>query len=373
MEDNTRHAPSAPVGNAIDDATVNNDACNERMQTIKPADVVPAISDTQCKNIKDNHGIYGTAENNCEDLTGELLCDIRQDLEYVLNMGVGNIFANDDSKCKEDDPSPTLASMWSRIYRFSQAVTCILCAYDPFINTLLKAGRFPQVLMGAQTEEFDEMDGCCKKVGYPTWVTPDELPTLDSNRPVTANGITRAIKDAIMSVWHIWEEEPEFTYFAQTINDPNDPYSLTEQMKKWPAKEGDTCLLASAPECGGGTAEYEYRHDNDPSGDLTVKWRFNKCLKKGGVEHLTNFAVTHINGGYYVDKGVYFFDETWQVLDADLGTLESRVDELERIFEHSVLSQDNTTQYVMATRPNLSAAKAVPCTNGKETLVFITG
>lgn len=373
MEDNTRHAPSAPVGPSIDNATVNNEQCAERMQTIKPADVVPAISDTQCESIKGNHGIYGTAENNCEDLTGELLCDIRQDLEYVLNMGPGNIFANDDSKCKEDDPSPTLASMWSRIYRFSQAVTCILCAYDPFINTLLKAGRFPQVLMGAQTEELDEMDGCCKKVGYPTWVTPDELPTLDSNRPVTANGIARAIKDAIMSVWHIWEEEPEFDYFAQTINGADDPYSLTEQMKKWPAKEGDTLLLASAPECGGGTAEYEYRHDNDPSGDLTVEWRFNKCLKKGGVEHLSNFAVTHINGGYYEDKGVYFFDETWQVMDADLGTLESRVDELERIFEHSVLSQDNTTQYVMATRPDLTTAEAVPCTNGKETLVFITG
>lgn len=106
---------------------------------------------------------------------------------------------------------------------------------------------------------------------------------------------------------------------------------------------------------------------------MVVKWRFNKCIKKGGNENLTNFAVTHITNGYYEEKGVYFFDETWQVLDADLGTLESRVDELERIFEHSVLSQDQTTQYVMATRPNLTQAKAVPCTNGKETLVFITG
>lgn len=373
MEDNTRHAPSAPEGNAADNSTLNNELCEQRLQVINPADVVDPIDETQCQNIKDNHGINGNRDNNCEDLTGELLCDIKQVLEYVLNMGPGVIFPNEDSKCQEDDPSPTLASMWSRIYRFTQAVTCILCAYDPFINTLLKAGRFPQVLMGAFTEDQTEMDGCCKKWGYPTWVTPDDYPTLDSNRPVTAFGIAKAIEDAILSVWHKWKEEPEFTYFAQTMDDANDPYSVVEQMKKWPAKEGDTLLLANSPECGSGTGIYEYRHDNDPSGDLTVKWRLNECVKKDGKQNLKNFAVTHITNGYYEEKGVYFFDETWQVLDADLGTLESRVDELERIFEHSVLSQDNTTQYVMATRPDLTTAKAVPCTNGKETLVFITG
>lgn len=373
MEDNTRHAPSATTGDAVINSTLNNQLCDERMKVVKPADVVDAINEEQCQHIKDNHGINGNRENNCEDLTGELLCDIRQVLEAVVDGGPMTIFANEDSKCSEDDPNPTLASMWSRIYRFSQAVTCILCAYDPFINTLLKAGRFPQVLMGAFTEDQTEMDGCCKKWGYPTWVTPDVYPTLDSNRPVTAWGIAKAIEDAILSVWHKWEEEPEFTYFAQTMSDPNDPYSVTEQMKKWPAKEGDTLLLANSPGCAEGTGIWEYRHDNDPSGDLTVKWRLNECVKKGGEQNLQNFAVTHITGGYYEEKGVYFFDGTWQVLDADLGTLESRVDELERIFARSVLAKDPSTQYVMATRPDLTTAKAVPCSNGKETLVFITG
>lgn len=253
MEENIslQHAPGAPLGNAVDNSTVNNDLCTERMKVIKPDDVVEAITDAQCQHIKDNKGIEGNRENNCDDLTGELLCDIRQVLDWVVNAGPVTIFANDDSKCQDDD-APTLASMWSRIYRFAQAVTCILCAYDPFINVLLKSGRFPQVLMGAMTLDDSEMDGCCKKTGYPVWVTPDDYPTLDSNRPVTALGITRAIQDAILSVWHKWEEEPEFNYFAQTLNDPNDPYSVAEQMKKWPAKNGDTLLLASSPECGGG-------------------------------------------------------------------------------------------------------------------------
>lgn len=373
MEENTKHSPSAPVGNSVDNATVNNDQCTARMGEIKPADVVPAITEAQCQHIKDNHGIDGDKDENCDDLNGELLCDIRQDLEYVLQMGVGQIFANDDSKCKEDDPSPTLASMWSRIYRFAQAVTCILCAYDPFINTLLKSGRFPQVLMGAQTEDDGEMDGCCKKVGYPIWVTPDELPTADSNRPVTAAGINQAIKDAILSVWHLWEEEPEFTYFAQTVNGEEDPYSLEKQMEKWPATEGDTALIASSDQCDGGTAEYEYRHDNDPSGETEVKWRFNKCIEKNGEENLTNFAVTHILKGQYEDKGVYFFDETWQVMDADLGALGEKIEDLEKIISNTVLSEEGQSPFVIATRPTLAEAEEVLCAEDKETLVLITG
>lgn len=370
MEEDNQKPRVAPIPNP-DEGTTENEQCAERLATIKPADVVPEITDEQCQNIKDNHGIYGTADENCDDLQGELLCDMRQEIEYLLNMGVGNIFANDDSKCKEDDPSPTLASMWSRIYRFAQAVTCILCAYDPFINTLLKSGRFPQILMGAQTEDDGQMDGCCKKVGYPTWVTPDDYPYADSRRPVTSDGVYRAIQDAILSVWHKWVEWPEFTYFAQTLNDPDDPYSLQEQIKKWPPKPGDTVLIAK--DGGTDTLLYKYRDDNDPTGDVTVDWHFEGAIKDMPGNNLTNFAVTHILNGYYEDKGVYYFDGTWQVMDADLGELESRVDELERIFEHSVLSQDNTTQYVMATRPDLTSAKAVPCTNGKETLVFITG
>lgn len=364
--------PSTPGGLDPNNSTVDAVRCYERGKVVKPDTVVPEITQTQCQNIKDNHGIYGNLQENCPDFTGELLCDIRQVLEYVLNMGVGNVFANDDSKCSDDD-APTLASMWSRIYRFAQAVTCVLCAYDPFINTLLKSGRFPQVLMGAQTEDDRTMDGCCRKVGYPTWVTPDEYPTYDSNRPVSAGGISRAIKDAILSVWHLWEEEPNFNYFAQTVNGADDPFSLMAQMEKWPAVEGDTCLIAHATECGNKTAIYQYRHDNDPSGELEVKWRFNECVEVGGKQNLTNFAVTHIFKGRYADKGMYFFDDTWQVMDADLGTIEDRVERLEGIYENAVTVLPGTTQIVFGTAATLEEAKAYPCDPEKDTIILVTG
>lgn len=366
--------PRSPDTGGADSSlgTSNTPQCAERQKVIKPADVIPAITEAQCENLQDNHGIYGDKNGNCDDLTGELLCDMRQDLEYVINMGVGNIFANDDSKCSDDDPSPTLASMWSRIYRFAQAVTCILCAYDPFISTLLKAGRFPQVLMGAQTETDGTMDGCCKKVGYPTWVDPDDYPREGSNRPVTSDGITRAVQDAILSVWHLWEEKPEFTYFAQTIDSSSDPFSLTVQMEKWPAVEGDTALIASDPtNCSGGTAEWEYRHDNDPSGDLEVKWRFNKCLNKAD-DNLTNFATTHVNKGYYEDKGVYYFDGTWQVMDASFGELEKRVDELEAKVSGAVTSPDGE-KYILTTAATVTDANNVPCSDDKTTIILVTG
>lgn len=355
------------------DSTTATPKCAARQQQILPADLVPEITDEQCQNLKDNHGIYGNLTENCEDFTGELLCDIKQVLEYVLEMGVGTIFANEDSKCQDDDPSPTLASMWSRIYRFAQAVTCVLCAYDPFINTLLKSGHFPQVLMGAQTEDDGSMDGCCKRIGYPTWVTPDDYPEYDSNRPVSAGGISRAIKDAILSVWHLWEEEPEFTFFAQTVDGKDDSRSLMAQMEKWEAVEGDTCLVAHSDECDGGTAIYEYRHDNDPSGELEIKWRFNECVEVGGKQNLTNFATTHITSGWYEGNGVYYFDGTWQVIDADLGQIEERVQNLESIYENAVTVMPGSKAILFGTADTVEEAKAYPCDPTRDTVILVTG
>lgn len=344
--------------------TTDTERCQVRMQSITPNFVVPAITEEQCENLKNNTGIDGTGEN-CDDLTGELLCDIRQALEYVVNMGVGNVFANEDSKCRDNDISPTLASMWSRIYRFVQAVTCVLCAYDPFINTLLKSGQYPEVLMGAQTETDGEMDGCCKRIGYPTWVKPDDNPSLDSTKPVSARGVAKAVADAILSVWHRWEEEPEFEYFADDMN------NLSSQMAGAPAVEGDRALVASSPDCDG-TAIYSYRKDVD-GGDDELKWRLDDCIKEGDEHNLVNFAVTHIVKGQYATRGMYYFDGTWQMIDADLGELETRLKALEKTYDRAVTVPENTMPVVLMTVPTLADAIAVECVEGRETVILVTG
>lgn len=339
--------------NVIDE-TLSGDYndCETRAEAVQPADIMAALTEEQCTNLKNNTGLDGTASDNCADIQGGLLCDIRQELESVLANDSMVIFANDFSKCSETDENPTLASMWSRIYRYSQAVACILCAYDPFMSNLLKSGRYPQVLMGAiQDNDEGEYEGC-HKTGYPVWVTPDSLPTEDSMKPVTSGGVYQAVRDAVLSVWHVWEDHPSFSYYA---DDTTELAAITGM------EEDDTCLVKT-----GASSKTNVIYTYDGS-----DWVEGEIV---GAD-LENFTVTHIEKGYYADKGLYYFLDgstpTWQVMDANLTDLEQRVGVLEARFASAVLPADNTS-YLITTRDTLADAMLVPATTGKTTLVFIT-
>lgn len=314
----------------------------ETKQYPRPAaEVVPVIDEIQCANLQAFIGINGDKNQNCDDLAA-LVCDIKQEVDALNIEDAITIAANDASKCADDD-LPTLASIFSRILRYLQASSCILCAYDPRLSTILKTGRYPQILFGSLQEG-----------GYPQWIAPDKTPTEDSQNPVTSAGIYKAIQDAILSVWHLWEEEPEFTYFAQTLDE------LNGQMADAPASNGDTALVASAD----GKTSLLYTYTNGA-------WKLTRQLTAAD-DNLTNFAVTHIVKGKYATNGVYYFDGTWQVMDTDMSELEAQVDELKKTYDKSVLSTD-TTSYVLTTRPTLADAKAVACTAGRDTIVLVTG
>lgn len=322
-------------------------------------EVVDDITEQECENIKANTGLDGNQKDNCDDLAS-MICDIKQGVQAVASERVMTVATNDASKCKDDD-DPTLASMWSRILRYSHAIACVLCAYDPYVATILKMGKYPQILMGAAQEG-----------GYPTWVEPDKLPELESKRPVTSEGIQEAIRQALLGVWHEWEEHPTFSYFAQTMSGTNDSQNLNTQTADTPPSEGDTALVAS----DGSRKNALYTYTGG-------KWVFTKQLSDDPDDGLVNFAVTNILKGYYATKDVYYFLDgttgagttggTWNVMDADLTELEKRVTELEKIFQNSVLGQSDGEQYVLTTRPNVAQAKAVACTSGKTTLTFVTG
>lgn len=324
--------------------------CVERSQVVKPADLIAAITEDQFESLKNNTGIYNNGHTNCDDLNGELLCDIRQDLEYVLQNRSMTIFANDFSKCSDDDDSPTLASMWSRIYRFAQAATAILCAYDPFIATLLKSGKYPQILMGS----IQEGGG-----GYPQWIAPDDYPTEGSQTPVTSEGVVKGINDALLSVWHLWEEHPEFDYFAQEYSTGEN--SLTSQTGM---VEGDTALVKT----DGTDWNIIYKYTGG-------KWVKQEAL---GLNSINNFSVTAINKGYYAGKEIYVFHDensnvdTWNIMDVDLKAIIERIEKVEKIYENTVHGADDIS-YVLTTATNLAGANSVPCTEGKDTIVLITG
>lgn len=313
----------------------------------KPNEVVSQIQSDECANLQNNSGLDGKQTNNYADLQS-MICDIRQGVEILASQKIMTIAANEVSKCQESD-DPTLASEWSRILRYAQAVTCILCKYDPKLATILLNGRFPQILMG-------NSDG----TGYPRWVSPDAKPESGSNRPVTSGGVYQAIQDALMSVWHLWAEHPEFNYFAQTLDDSSDNHNLESQMTSAPASEGDTALVGSGSE--GTSLLYTYTEG---------AWVFTRVLDNE-TDNLTNFATTHIVSGFYATKGVYYFDGTWQIMDADISDIQDQIDNLDNLFNNAVLSSSEPG-YILTTASDVTSAQAVPCDANKQTIVLITG
>lgn len=310
--------------------------------------VMPELTLAEVESLKANTGLDGKQKDNCSDLE-TILCSIKQDVDAVANGGTMVVSPNEDSKCN-DNEDPTLASMWSRILRYGQAVGAILCAYDPYIATLLKTGKYPQILMGAVQEG-----------GYPQWVNPDDYPAAGSSRPVASEGVIKGVKDAILSVWHLWEEEPRFDYFADTLNDEEDKFNLETQTEEYGALEGDRALVAK----DGDLTSLLYVYDG-------TNWVFEKQFTLED-DMLTNFATTHIEKGHYATHGMYYFDGTWQMIDADLGDLGSVIEELESVYNVAVKSADPDTRFVLTTRPTVAEAQKVPCTEGIQTIVLVTG
>lgn len=316
---------------------------------VKPDLVVEGITDEQCDSLKNNTGLDpDEGKNNCEVFNEELIPLLAQEINAILKGSDINIYANDESKCADDD-LPTHASMWSRIYRFSQALTCILCAYDPFLATLLKSGRYPQVLMAAEGSE------------YPVWQTPDSLPRKGSQVPITSDGVFRAIEDAILSVWHLWDEYPEFAYYF---------IDIAERDAQTGMADGDLALVRDGE-----------------NGDYNVVYSWNEAAEMWVEEEivgvdLPNFTVTHFTKGKWATKELYYMKSgdgatatpVWSIMDAHLEDLEQRLADLEARFAQGVvLAQDGTTNYLLTTRATLSEATAVPPTSGKTTITLITG
>ena len=314
------------------------------MDEVQPNLVVENITDEECQSLQNNTGADpDQGKDNCEFFNDELIPLLQQELNAILHGSDITIYANDESKCA-DDNLPTHASMWSRILRYSQALTCILCAYDPFLAQILKSGRYPQVLMAAENSE------------YPVWQTPDSTPRKGSDIPVPSGGVYQAIQDAILSVWHIWEDHPEFDYYFDT-------YAELEALTGM--EDSDTALVAKG--------------DDDK---INVYYSYNDAAQvwveeeEVGVD-LANFTVTHFNKGYWADKELYYMNSggepIWSLMDANLRVIEDRVAAAERELAIAVQAHDQTTKYLLTTRATLAEANAVEATEGKSTIVLVTG
>lgn len=299
--------------------------------------IVDPISSSECSSLGNNTGLdINDGETTCQALQERLVPLIAQ-IVGDISSGVMTIYANDDSKCDENK-DPTLASMMSRIYRVSQAFACILCQYDPTLSNMLMAGDYPQVLMGKRSSN-----------GYPGWVTPDNLPTEGSSNLVTSDGVYTAIQNAILSVWHMWNkgDDGSFEYFVNDVND--------------------------LPTTGNTNGDYAIVYNETTYANTIYKWNGSSWVSQETVAaaDMEDFAVIHINKGDWEDKGLYWFDTGWNLLDADLASVESRIDALENSIQYTIQTLDTSTTYKVGVVNNLTAANAVPTQAGVTKIIFI--
>lgn len=321
------------------------------------------ITKQECDNLQNGKGTLGVEEDaNCDAFNLDLIPAIADEFQAIRNGDIV-ISANEDSKCSDGNPLPTIASILSRILRFSQAVACVLCTYDPVLINILKSGHYPQVLMGQTGSK------------YPIWRAPSETPTAGSKLPITSGGVWEAIQQAVMSVFHeatddrAWVENGgklTYDFFTKdvagldTICEGYWGSDETPSTDPCP-KEGDTALVQN----GANGLNQEYLYENGAWVPLDV------------MKAPSNYAVIHINKGAYRDEELYWLDvngeQSWNQMDVSDASLRKRLEALEAIYAQAVLPVDGETQYLLTTAANLGAAKAVPCTEGKQTIVLITG
>lgn len=313
----------------------------------------------ECDNLADATGTSGQDEGNCDVFNDDLLPAIQQ-VYYQIKNGVMNIYANDDSKC-EDDNAPTIASILSRLLRFDEAVSCVLCTYDPQLIAYLKSGTFPQILMGG---------GSGSK--YPVWQNPSTSPSASSILPITSGAVFDAIRDAIDSVFHKATDDSSWSsagggftyeYYADTVADLYEQYdeSGAESGAELP-EEGDLAMILDGED--GVNQEYKYMEGEWVALDV--------------IGEPNNFAVIEIEKGKYADEEIYYLHDSdgnisWNVLDFNLTGLERRVTALEEVYKTAVLSYDPTTEYLLHTVPSISAAQAVTPIPGKTTITLVIG
>lgn len=317
-------------------------------------ELVPA----ECDNLADATGTSGHDDGNCDVLQDDLLPAIQQ-VYYQIKNGVMNIYANEDSKCDEDN-APTLSSILSRLLRFDEAIACILCTYDPQLIAYLKSGTYPQVLMGG---------GSGSK--YPVWQNPSTSPSSGSVLPITSGAVYDAIRDAIDSVFHKatddsqWAEAGgQFTYeyYADTLDELYAQYDESGAESDEPLpEEGDKAIILNGED--GINEEYQYTEGEWVGLDV--------------LGEPNNFAVIEIEKGKFADEEIYYLHDSagnisWNILDFNLTGLERRVTALEDTYKRAVISYD-TTEYLFGVVPTLAAAQAVPSTTGKTTVMLIIG
>jgi hypothetical protein len=257
----------------------------------------------------------------------ELIC---QELNKIAT-GQKEIYANCHVKnnCDPYSDNPTLASILSRIIRFSQMTACLLCSMDALVA--FGAGQENQVYTATEPGKFGE------------WITLDGQATEDSDNLISSDAAYNAISTMLHSTFR---PIGTYDYYAEDLAD------LRSQAPH--PGSGKTAVI--------GNSYYTYG---------------NSWTRTGEVPDLQDLGLINILSGTWAQREFYWWDDEWNLLDLDPNT-DARISVLEAAADKVVLNYDTTNEENMMVAPiNYTDAQLVTLAhqkfgNVREVTVYLT-
>lgn len=269
--------------------------------------------------------------NNCVcqslEYMSELIC---QELNKI-ETGQKEIYANCQVKnnCDPYSDNPTMASILSRIIRFSQMTACLLCSMDALVA--FGAGQENQVYTATEPGRFGE------------WITLDGQVTEDSDNLISSGAAYTAISTMIHSTFR---PIGTYDYYAEDLTD------LRSQAPH--PGSGKTAVI--------GNSYYTYG---------------NSWTRTGEVPDLQDLGLVNILSGTWAQREFYWWDDGWNLLDLDPNT-DARISVLEAAADKVVLNYDTSNEENIMTAPiNYTDAQLVTLAhqkfgNVREVVVYLT-
>lgn len=273
----------------------------------------------------------------CDNLNymTELIC---QTMDRIRE-GQKDVYANCATKnvCDPYSKTPTWESILSRITRFSQMVSCLICS---------------MAAMDFSGGQDDEVYTATEAGNFGRFVPLSQEMTEDSNELISSVGAKNAIEDFLESTLR-----PIGTYefYADDIHD------LFEQTD---------CSDESGANCD--AAE---KGDKAVIGKDYYTYGGNKWVKTGEVPYLQDLGLINITKGSWAQHEWYWWNDQWQMLDADTANLEKRLSALEEEQDEVVFDEDNEHHNMMIAPINFTnlqiSARATKKYQNEDVTVFL--
>lgn len=235
------------------------------------------------------------ALNNCVcdniNYATELIC---QTLNKIKN-GNKTIYANCQTKelCDPYSQTPTYESILSRITRFSQMATCLICSLS---SLEFEGGQDNEVYTATEPG----------KRGH--FVPLSQEVTEDDDRLISAYGAKEAINKLLNSVFG---PIGTYEYYAESLDDlelqSSRKSGSDKDAKHYEVKEGDKGVV----------------------GDIYYTYTKGKWVETGTVPYLKDLGLINILKGDYALHEFYWWDAKWNMFDAETKELKRRLTALE--------------------------------------------